>query len=178
MVTALIASSDPSEEERYIFLFLFSTLPAMVLRTFLLYIFKCPCLIRRHNMGCVRSVCFPILECLGHLVGLVTFAASILFLIIGIITAVQLGRSFGLDFLFSLGMTYVTAIFIDFSLKFNPFKAARSLTESCGMLKMTGLAKWQLQRAMVFKKLVTHAGDGHAAGGNVATNDMEMGDRA
>lgn len=164
---------------RYVLLFLFSTLPAMILRTFLLYIFKCPCLIRRHNMGCVRSVCFPILECLGHLVGFVTFGFSVLFLILAIIIAVRLGTSFGLDFLFSLAMTYVTAIFIDFFLKFNPFKVARSLTESCGCLVWTGLAKWQLQRALVFKELVGHgAGDGAATGeyGNVSSS-VELGER-
>lgn len=155
-VTALVeGDSKITDDDRWIMLFLFVTLPTVFIRNVLLYCFRCPCLIRRHNMSSYRSICFPILEFFGHLIGFLTFIIAIILLIIGIILAVKAGPSFVGSFFYSWGMGYVYGFLSDLFIVFNPFLWVRDMVESkfCCCMAMAGFAKWQKQRTQVLETL-------------------------
>ena len=149
---------DPSlgDTDKFFILFLFVTIPTVLIRNILLYCFRCPCLIRRHSMSMYRSCCFPVLEFFGHMVGFMTFICALVLLIVGIILAVEAGPGFVGSFFYSWGMTYVYGFMSDMCIIFNPFRWVRHLAESsyCCCMKMMGFGKWQFQRSQVLIALV------------------------
>lgn len=139
-------------------LFVYVTLPSMLLRTILDKSMACPCLVRRHNMTFFRRCCFPVLEFLGHFVGALMVLLSIIFLVLGIIMGVRAGESFGYSFIQSWFMGYLSAVARDLLVPFNPFLSVKNISETtqlccCYPLKLLGLAKWQIQRESALTKL-------------------------
>lgn len=166
LFTVLLAgtrSSDTSSE--LILIFIFITLPTLLIRNFLLLCFKCSCLVRRHHMSCWRRCCIPILEAAGHLVGLITFLGAILALVLGIMIAVDLRASdiFWLDYIVSLIMGFLYGFFFDLFVPFNPLVCVGNLVENhsciCCACKILRLGRWQQQRkvALAFYKANNYA---------------------
>lgn len=153
LMTAILAQ-DPSRNvgSQYILLFVVVTLPLVFIRNVLLYCFKCPCLVRRHHMSCWRRCCIPCLERAGHFVGLLTFCAAVIVLVLGILVALRLrhSRAFWWDFVVSVGMGFVYEFFYDLLVPFNPLVTMRCMVEKrrclCFPFKVAGLAQWQRQR--------------------------------
>ncbi len=133
--------------------FIFVTIPSIFLRMFLDYIFKCPCLVRRHQVGCARRCLFPILECLGHLVGFAVFLIAIVFLAVGITFALSASPGFGNQYIYTWITSYLWAVVFDIVVMFNPFLAVKRFAQCCICLKWAGFAKWQFEREYVLQKL-------------------------
>jgi hypothetical protein len=154
--TAIVQEdSKITEDTRWLVLFVLVTLPTVFIRNVLLYCFRCPCLIRRHNMSSYRSICFPILEFFGHVIGFLTFLMAVILLIVGIILAVKAGPGFAGSFLYSWGMGYVYGFMTDLIMTFNPFVRVRDVVEHkfCCCMAMAGFTKWQKQRSQVLSTL-------------------------
>jgi hypothetical protein len=168
LFTALLAA-DPvgGIGEQYVILFFVVTLPTVAIRNLLLYCFKCPCLIRRHHMGCWRRCCIPLLQGLGHIVGFITFILAILALILGILIAQRIrGKTaFWTDVVVSVAMSFVYGFISDLFIQFNPFVFFRRALENhsfcCCSCHVMGLAQWQMQRkqALAFYRRVNHKDD-------------------
>lgn len=158
LFTALL-SVDPSDSDttKYLFIFFYVTLPVFILRNILLICFKCPCLVRRHNLTCLRRICIPFLEFLGHLIGFITFLGAVLALVLAILVAADIRNQehFWGRYLLSFAMGIVLEVVQCIVVPFNPFVATRYFVENCCCIccccRLGGLAKWQIQRKVAFE---------------------------
>lgn len=128
------------------------TLPSLVLRKILEFLYTCPCLISRHEGGKIKSTLIPFIQSMGHCLALPVVILAVWLFIMGLIFAVRNGAYFISFFFFNWTMGFVFQAVEHFCLPFNPFECVHSLSKCkciCCLRTLFELSAWHSERLQV-----------------------------
>ena len=159
--SAVVYAQTKNTAHLYLLSFLLVTIPVIIIRNTLIFLFTCPCLQRRNDMRKSSQLRYSaLLWNTGQLVGIACFAGGTLILIIGCIIASHYGNGFVAPWLFSWGISYVTYPLFDLCFKYNPLHVWLHIRDStcctyllCRLLEFMEVAQWQVERRLVLTTL-------------------------
>jgi len=151
------------------------TVPVMIIRAILLYMFTCPCLHIRnsHPRHCQRK-CLSCCRNTGHSLGTFYVVCGVAFLVLGILSAIRAGAGFVNGWLYSWALSYVLCVCVDLCTKFNTLRLFVYFRQSCisyaclGAVQCCGLAQWQIEKNTV---LCTMSGE-HSISATSVNSDL------
>jgi len=147
---------------------LYITLPIVCIRNTLMFVYKCPCLVVRHEVTLARRWTFAALRCVGRFFGFAFFVVAVIFLITGPISW-DGEYIFYYSWMTAWWESYVICVGVDLLVKFNPAPPLLRLIDwlpcGCGA-GVVGLCNWQRERALARERIAednlygASAGDG------------------
>lgn len=144
----------------YFLSFVIVTIPLVIMRNILLFLFTCPCMqIRNKHPGCCQRKCVGCCQRTGRCTGNWYAAGGAAFLVLGILTAMKFGLGFVDSWLFSWGASYAVCVFLDLATRFNCMSVCLSLRESrwnclcLGLPKRIQLCQWLVEKNIVLRAM-------------------------
>lgn len=126
-------------------------LPMVLMRNLLHFLYRCPCVLSRHEMTTARQCGFRIVRWSGHALGTLFFFTGVIMLSVGLNIVQHAGATCFNTWLLSVIQSYIVCVILDLIFKFNPFRWAFKLRKLVGerifrVFVTVSLAQWQSER--------------------------------
>jgi hypothetical protein len=153
---------------------LYITLPIVVIRNTLMFTYKCPCLVVRHEVTMARKCSFSLLRAMGRVFGFAFFVVAVVFLFTGPITW-DGEYIFYYSWMTAWWESYVFCVGVDVLVKFNPVPQLFRLSNCalpCGGDGGIGFCRWQRERALAYTRIAEDNLCGASAGSNMLRSEF------
>jgi hypothetical protein len=120
------------------------TLPVVLMRNWLHFLYRCPCVLSRHEMTAARKIGFGFVRWTGYTIGFVFLVFGIAMGSIALNIMRHAGTSTVLTWFSSVAESYIFCVVLDLAFKFNPFNWALALRRLIGERTMRFLATFSV----------------------------------